>query len=415
MAHITRPAFGSCWRSARGLAGALCCAAVAACGGGGGGSGSSSVPAIELEAAFDSLDLDVPVKLVQHPTDDDRWYVVQLDGLVVTFLASDPAGTLETAADVVVDGGVDLGSGGEQGLLGMAFDPDFDTSGEIYLTYTDDDANDSVLARWVSEDGGLTFLPDDEPVVLAIPHPESNHNGGDIAFGEDDYLYYSMGDGGGPGNDTDAQDTMSLLGKILRIDVNAAPPMDKTYAIPASNPFAANAQCDDGSGAAPCPEVFAWGLRNPWRMSFDLDTGALWAGDVGETRQEEIDLILRDRNYGWDCSEGTLEGPDLSAECAAVTAEPPRAVHGRDDAHAITGGVVYRGSEIPGLDGFYLYGDYITGRFFALDTSSSGRPPERISSFPALAVAAFGQGRDGEVYVVTHGSPSIYKVVAATP
>jgi glucose/arabinose dehydrogenase len=410
MSHTTRS-------SSHSIRLALACAALFACSSGGGGGGGGDLPPLALEPAFAGLTVNLPVKLVQHPTNADRWYLVQLDGVIVTFLASDPDNTAAVAADVVEDGGVNLGTDGEQGLLGMAFDTDFGTTGEIYLTYTDEAADDSILARWVSEDGGLTFLPAEEPVVLAIPHPNGNHNGGDILFGEDDgFLYYSMGDGGGSDDPGDnGQDTLALLGKVLRIDVNGTPPLGEAYAIPDTNPFAGNPHCDgDGVGTSNCPEIFAWGFRNPWRMNFDPATGALWLGDVGQSTREEIDLVLRNTNYGWDCSEGDQE--HITAfDCSAVVDEPPRAVHGRDDAKAITGGVVYRGTAIPELDGFYVYGDYETGRFFALNTNTTGRPSERITDFPALNVAAFGQGRDGEIYIVTHNSPSVFKVVPPMP
>jgi glucose/arabinose dehydrogenase len=191
--------------------------------------------------AFPGRSFNNPVKLVQHPTNADRWYVVEQGGLVKTFLASDSAAPT-IAADV--DALVSLGFG-EQGLLGMAFPPGT-SPGRVYLTYTDDATGQSVLARWVSSNGGLTFSPD--TVVLAIPHPLNNHNGGDIVFGPDGFLYYSMGDGGG-GDDPDnnGQNLSTLLGKILRLDVNGAPPEGKTYAIPAGNPFSQNAQCNTGS------------------------------------------------------------------------------------------------------------------------------------------------------------------------
>lgn len=398
------------------------CAALAACssGGGGGDGGSGGVgrvpPDIELLAAFDELSFEHAVKLVQHPSDATRWYVVEQGGKILTFLSTDPTGTLTTALDLVEDFDVNLGNTttGEQGLLGMAFDPGFATTDDIYLAYTDEASDESILARYASLDGGLTIVPSANPILLAIPHPEDNHNGGDLAFGPDGFLYYSMGDGGGAGDpDENAQDRTVLLGKILRLDVHAAPPMGRRYAIPNSNPFSPNAICDSGSGAQPCPELYAWGLRNPWRMNFDPATGALWLGDVGQGMREEIDRILGGRNYGWNCFEGDLPYENDSG-CNGVRFETPEAVHDRTEARAITGGVVYRGGAIPGLQGFYIYADFVTGRFFALDVNDATPSPVPLG-LPTSSVSAFGQARDGDIYVVTFDSPSIYRVVPETP
>lgn len=408
-------------RPALRLLGALAlCAALAACpsggGGGGNGAGGGLPPDVELLAAFGALAFDHPVKLVQHPSDVTRWYVVLQGGEILTFRSTDPAGTLATALDLVGDFGLDLGDtvNGEQGLLGMAFDPGFAQTGAIYLSYTDETTDESILARYASLDGGLTIVPSANPLLLAIPHPASNHNGGDLAFGSDGFLYYSLGDGGG-GDDPDdnGQDTRALLGKILRLDVRSAPPMGRRYAIPNTNPFSPNPFCDTGMGSMSCPEIFAWGLRNPWRMNFDPGTGVLWLGDVGQGAREEIDRIFGGRNYGWDCFEGDLPHA-TNATCNGVSFEAPEAVHDRTDARAITGGAVYRGSVVPGLQGFYVYADFITGRFFALDVNDATPTPVRLD-LPALNVSAFGQARDGEVYVVTFNSPSIYTLIPATP
>lgn len=391
--------------------------ALFACGGGGSGGGNGVLPDFTLEAAFAGLDFSRPVKLVQHPVDDDRWYAVEQGGKIKTFLASDPAGTLLTAVDLVASPGINLGdTGGEQGLLGLAFDPDFATNGELYITYTDETAQKSMLARYQSPDADGPFTPTaPDPIVLAIPHNASSHNAGDIIFGpDDDLLYYSMGDGA---NSSTAQNTSALLGKVLRLDVRGTPAAGETYAVPPTNPFSAVGRpfCDAAGvspavPAQPCPEVYAYGFRNPWRMSFDLDTGDLWLGDVGESKQEEIDLVLSGRNYGWDCKEGELDN-NTGAGCTGLTFEPPVVVHNRDFARSITGGVVYRGSLIPELDGFYLYGDFSLQRFYAFDVGSMGDPIPL--GLPAKAVTAFGQGRDGEVYVVSFDSPSIYRLVPA--
>jgi glucose/arabinose dehydrogenase len=205
---------------------------------------SGSGPAgVDFADAFPGRAFSLPVKLVQHPTNDHRWYVVEQGGLVKTFLDTD------SAAPTIAATVPNVGGGGEQGLLSMAFDPGFAVSGEIYLTYTNVTTSPpkSTLARWVSTNGGLTFAPDTAPIVLAFNHPFTNHNGGDLAFGADGFLYYSMGDGGGADDPNDyGQNRGVLLGKILRLDVNSAPPLGKTYVIPAGNPYAGNEQCPSG-------------------------------------------------------------------------------------------------------------------------------------------------------------------------
>jgi glucose/arabinose dehydrogenase len=399
------------WRKIGGGVAAALCIAGTACDGGGshdGGGGVITNPSVDFAPAFGGISFDNPVKLVQHPTNADRWYVVEQGGLVKTFLASNPSGSVATAADV--DALVNLGSGGEQGLLGMAIDPNFASSDEVYFTYTDEGTNNSVLARWVSDDSGLTFTPDSPSLVLAIAHPLANHNGGDIMFGPDGFLYYSMGDGGGADDpDNNGQNPRTLLGKILRLDVNGGTP----YAIPPGNPNASNPNCTGGSGSLPCPEIYALGMRNPWRMNFDPSGGKLYVGDVGQGAREEIDILTTPgANYGWDCLEGDL-AHTTSATCNFGTFTAPEVVHGRTEARAITGGAVYRGSAVASLRGFYVYGDFLTGLFFAFDVSVPDAPVQRLA-LPVTSVSAFGQGRDGEVYVVSFGSPSIQRFVPSS-
>jgi glucose/arabinose dehydrogenase len=396
------------------------CAGLAwACTGGGSssgdGGGSDPPPTTKLEPAFGGLSFAMAVKLVQHPSDSDRWYVVEQGGKIWTFLASNPAATKTLALDIVASQGIDLGAPfGEQGLLGLAFDPDFGPGGELYLTYTDETANASILARYQSADDDGPFTPTADPILLSIPHTAPNHNGGDIEFGEDRFLYYSMGDGADGSN---GQRLSALLGKVLRLDVLGTPASGEKYAVPDANPFqtAGRPFCDSGQSPAtpvqPCPEIFAYGFRNPWRMNFDPETDQLWIGDVGESRREEIDIVLSGRNYGWNCVEGDLLGPNTGPACNGIVSEPPEAVHDRNDAHAITGGAVYRGSAIPALVGFYVYGDFVTQLFFTFDIDGTA-PPTRLD-FDPKNVSAFGQGRDGEVYAVTFDSPSIYKIVPA--
>jgi glucose/arabinose dehydrogenase len=383
------------------------CAAGFACGGGGGGHGDGGqITGITLAQAFNGRMFNSPVKLVQHPTDAHRWYVVEQGGHVKTFLDNDTAPATNAAT---VSG---LSSDSEQGLLGMAFAPDFTTSGEIYLAYTDS-SNRLVLSRWVSGNGGSTFIPNSaNPVVLAIPHtPSTNHNGSDIAFGSDGFLYYSTGDGGGSDDPEDnAQNRNKLLGKILRIDVNSVPPTGKTYAIPTTNPFHSNPQCNTGPGTTSCPEIYAYGFRNPWRMNFDSGPGGngkLYVGDVGQGAQEEIDIVTNGGNFGWDCLEGEVTH-DTRPSCIGPFV-PPEVVYddtaGQD---SVTGGAVYRGS-IPGLVGMYIYTDFYHGPFFGFDTRVDNAPAQALS-ITEDHISAFGHGRDGEIYPVDYDG-QIWKIV----
>jgi len=396
------------------------CAGLPACdsgGGSGGGAGAGGpLPNVTLQSAFGGLQFARPVKLVQHPKDADRWYVVEQGGKIWTFLASDPAGTKTLALDLVADLGVNLGNtAAEQGLLGLAFDPSFGPGGKLYITYTDEAANNSILARYQSPDDDGPFTPTADPIVLAIPHAAPNHNAGDIMFGSDNFLYYSMGDAAVSAN---GQNTSALLGKILRLDVLGPPKSGEKYAVPSTNPFNNGTRpfCDSGTSPAmpaqPCPEIFAWGFRNPWRMNFDRATGDLWVGDVGESKVEEIDKVFGGQNYGWDCMEGDLPFSN-AASCSGQNFEPPVVVHDHPQAEAIIGGIVYRGSAIPGLQGFYVYGDEVEGVFFAFD-STVAMPTPLSLSLPVLSVSAFGQDRNGEIYaVILSGNPSIQKLVAA--
>ena len=361
-------------------------------------SGSPVADALRFDPAFEGESFTSPLKLVQHPSDDDRFYVVEQRGTVVTLLKSDPIPTRAEAVDL--RDSVAVAVGGEAGLLGMAFDPDFSTTGEVFFSYTESAAPrfDSVIGRFESFDTGLTFqatTPD--PTLLAIPQPATNHNGGDVVFGPDGYLYYGLGDGGGGGDPFEnSQDPTTLLGSVLRIDASTTPP-----GIPGDNPFVGTSAAD---------EIYAFGFRNPWRMSFDSETGELWVGDVGQSTQEEIDRVVSGGNYGWDCYEGVLEF-EIDSMCAAGPIQP-ETVHDHPSFRSITGGYVYRGSAIPELTGAYVYGDFATGAVCAFFFDET---PTRLVSLappPSLSISSFAQDRAGELYIVNYfASPSIYQIV----
>jgi glucose/arabinose dehydrogenase len=383
------------------------------CGGSGGSGGGDGVQptscadgspvadALTFSAAFGGEFFTQPLKLVQHPSDDDRFYVVEKEGTVETLLKSNPAASRALAVDIRDT--LTIISNGERGLLGMAFDPGFAVNHEVFFSYTEGASGnfDSVVGRFTSPDGGMTFAPAAamDLTLVAIDQPASNHNGGDIVFGPDGYLYYGMGDGGGGGDPFEnGQDDTTLLGTIMRLDVSVTPAVG-----PPDNPFA-------GSGGD--DRIFAYGLRNPWRMSFDSMTGELWVGDVGQDDWEEIDQVVSGGNYGWDCYEGFGQF-EVDANCQPGPIDP-ELVHPQPDFSSITGGYVYRGSAIPELQGAYVYGDYVRGEVCAFFFAEN---PVRVVSLnpPAgLRVPSFAEDRDGELYVIDFsGSPSIYQVVAA--
>lgn len=282
------------------------------------------------------------------------------------------------------------GGGEEEGLLSAAFSPNFQDDGRLYVYYTQGGASGrpTVLARFpVSNDAIDVTRP---TVVLEVPDFAANHNGGRALFGPDGYLYLSTGDGGGAGDpEENGRNKDSLLGKILRIDVTRR----DTYAAPPDNPFV------NASGA---DEVWAYGLRNPWRISFDRQTGDLWLGDVGQNRWEEIDRIVKGGNYGWDCYEGFDEFE--AADCPSDGLQWPRAVYSHSDGASVIGGYVYRGSALPELDGWYVYGDAYSGKIWALDTSADSGSEPILLTETGRFISSFAETPDGELLVVTFDS-----------
>jgi len=285
----------------------------------------------------------------------------------------------------------------------MAFAPDFATSGEVYLSWTEGSPMVSRIDRFRSLDNGATLDAGSQTSILRVNQDFQNHNGGQIAFGPDDFLYAGFGDGGSGGDpNSRAQNTTNLLGAMLRLDVAAAGRFGN-YGIPADNPFAGNAACPaDHSSATSCPEIYAWGLRNPWRWSFDGATGDLWLGDVGQSAFEEIDRVVLGGNYGWDCREGfdAFSGTS-AASCATATGLiAPVHAYGRSDGTSVTGGYVYRGAAIPALIGSYVFGDFGSGRIWRLVADGSGGFNAELLLATTLSIASFGEDIDGELYVV---------------
>jgi uncharacterized repeat protein (TIGR03806 family) len=367
---------------------------------------------------FTSISFDSSVALLQAPNNDSRWYVIEQGGIVKRFEGSS-ATTASNAIDIsarVAAPNDNPNPGSEMGLLGMAFHPSFPSDPRVFLSYTALVSGDIVsrISSFVSSDNGLTLDPNSEKVVLAIDQPEANHNGGHIAFGRDGYLYIGLGDGGGGGDQHgsigNGQLLTTLLGKMLRIDVSPA----TGYNIPANNPYAANPKCTASGGASACPEIYAYGFRNPWRWSFDRATGDLWLGDVGQNRWEEVNQVKRAGNYGWRCREGAHDFSPGTTGCGSSASIDPLTEYDHALGSAITGGYVYRGPQDTAFKGRYLFGDFGSGRIWAWipENASSPREPTEIAQ-TNLNIAAFGEGNDGELYVVDYAS--LYRIVFQAP
>lgn len=298
-------------------------------------------------------------------------------------------------------------SANEQGLLGLAFAPTYAENGFFFVNYTDDDGNTVVARYQVTADDANQADADSEFVVLQIEQPASNHNGGMIAFGPDGYLYVGMGDGGGSGDRYgNGQNPATLLGKMLRIDVTSDPA--KPYTIPADNPWVAK----DWNGVDVRDEIWAVGLRNPWRFSFDRTTGDLWIGDVGQNQYEEIHYTPTSNpggiNYGWPILEASAcysNGDD----CEKTGLELPVAEYSHSGHCSVTGGYVYRGEQFPALQGVYLFGDYCSGTIWGSWFADGWQSAELLDS--DVSLSSFGEDEAGELYVTNLATGVLSRLV----
>jgi len=351
-----------------------------------------------IENAFPNLSFTRPVDL-QHAGDgSERLFVVEQEGRILVF-DNDPA-VSGTKLFLDIRPRIDT-RGNEEGLLGLAFHPEYASNGYFYVNYTATNPDRTVISRFeVSENDPDAADAGSETVLLEFAQPYSNHNGGQVAFGPDGYLYIATGDGGSGGDpQNNAQNRSNLLGKILRIDVDN-PEAGKEYGIPGDNPFAGNTE-----GYA--EEIYAWGLRNPWRFSFDTETGRLWTGDVGQNRFEEVDIIENGKNYGWRIMEGfSCFNPSSGCDQTGLTL--PVIEYGRDQGASITGGYVYRGSSVPELQGKYIYADFVTGRIWGLTYNGPGDVDNELLLSSNQNIASFGTDADNELYICTFGG-SIFR------
>lgn len=370
----------------------------------------SRTTSVATQEAFPNLpNISQPTKMLMEPVTDPRWFVFRKSGQLVVF---DPDNATSVTTYLDLSGVVRTSS--EGGLLGGAFHPDYPTTPEIFLSYTRNHtgpAMRSVISRFVLDDvvtpGGGTV----EQVIIEIDQDNDNHNGGDIAFGPDGYLYIGLGDGGGSGDPNErAQDTRYLLGSFLRIEPRSSSTWqaNDSYVIPPGNPFSTNTKCGPGFNADDCPEIYAWGMRNPWRWSFDEQSGQLWAGDVGQGSWEEVDIIELGKNYGWDCREGAH---DFETAGCTGTYEDPVAEYGRSSGNSITGGMVYRGTALGGRNGQYFYADYGSGRIWALRSDGAGGYVSEEVEVTSRGPTSFGADQDGELYFTDINSGRLIKLV----
>jgi glucose/arabinose dehydrogenase len=405
LTHLRRPALGKSRHLFILFASLLC---LMACGGGGGGGGSPvaapppalpALPAVAL-APFAS-GLSLPVGLESSGDGTGRLFVIEQAG-TIRILQN---GILLPTPFLDIRGRVT--SGGETGLLGLAFHPSFATNGRFFVHNTRGvhPALEIVVSEFARASADQAD-PNSERQLLVVNHPNfENHNGGQLVFSPDGFLYIGLGDGGSAGDpNNNGQNVQTLLGKMLRIDIDPPLPPGQQYTIPADNPFA---------NRGGLPEIWAYGLRNPWRFSFDRTTGHLFCADVGQDSFEEVDLITGGGNFGWNIMEGTSCYPPGTATCNTVGLTLPITEYGHDPTGgtAVIGGFVYRGAAIPGLVGTYVFGDLSSGNVWGLRQDAQGNWQRTLLMTHTLTVSAFGRDAANELYLVDYGNGAILRVV----
>jgi glucose/arabinose dehydrogenase len=376
------------------------------------GVNQASIP-IKVEVAFPKLSFDRPVVVTHAGDGSNRLFVAGQKGTIFVMpndsQVEEPQVFLDLEAKVAYDDKMN-----EEGLLGLAFHPKFKENGEFFIYYTSkQEEHLSVISRFRLDGKDKSKAdPKSEQVLMTVKQPFWNHNGGTLEFGKDGHLYIAFGDGG-KGDDPlqTGQDLSSVLGKILRIDVDHPSP-GLPYGIPADNPFI------NTTGAR--REVYAYGMRNPWRISFDRETGDLWCADVGQNLWEEINLVPKGGNCGWSKREAThiarpnaktFQENDIAPKSSDFVDPIWEYPHTDAWGKSITGGQVYRGSKTPALKGYYLYGDYVTGKLWALKfDKTAGKTTENrvIEWSSALPMVTFGEDEKGEVYFSSTTGGKIY-------
>lgn len=346
----------------------------------------------ELEIAFSdpALSFTRPVDLQNSGDGSNRLFVVEQRGVIHVFENKPDVAAKRTFLDI--RGKVD-DSSNEEGLLGLAFHPNYKNNGFFYVNYTANSPNRTVIARYrVSAVDSNAADPNSELVLMTFDKPFSNHNAGALAFGPDDgYLYITTGDGGSGGDPQgNGQNRQTPLGSILRIDVDHTD-AGLNYAIPPDNPFV-------GNGAGFREEIYAYGMRNPWRISFDPATGWLWAADVGQNTYEEVDIVEKGKNYGWKIMEGFhCFSPPSGCDMTGLT--QPIWEYDHSVGQSVTGGYVYRGSRTPDLAGKYIYADFVSGRIWSLAYDGVNNPVNTLLLNSSLNISSFGIDENSELFL----------------
>ena len=343
---------------------------------------------LKIVKAFPEISFNLPVDLQYAPDNSDRIFVVDQQGFINVF----PNDSSVTSSNVFLNISDSISrAGNEEGLLGLAFHPNYKENGFFFVYYSSIGGPKSIIARYtVSDTNANKANQSTKKIIMEIEQPFRNHNGGQVAFGPDGYLYIALGDGGSGGDPKgNGQNRKTLLGSILRINIDVADSIQ--YSIPADNPFFGN----DSSWRE---EIFAYGLRNPWRFSFDSETGQLFCADVGQNAYEEIDLIESGKNYGWNIMEGFHCFNAASCNDSGLTM--PIWEYPHNGGHrSVTGGYVYRGTKIPGLFGKYIYADFLTGEIWALQYDNQNGAQNEFLLDSGISIASFGVDQNNELYI----------------
>lgn len=361
---------------------------------------------ITTQLAFPNITVTSPVDLQSPDDDKDRIFVVSQSGTIVVF----PNNPAVTATKTFLDITDRVTSGGELGLLGLAFHPNYKNNGYFYVNYTAPNPRRTVIARYsVSQTNPDSADKNSELILFTFDQPFSNHNGGQVMFGPDGYLYIATGDGGSSGDPNgNGQNKSVLLGKILRIDVNRqSDPLP--YAIPPDNPFANNTQGWK-------KEIFTYGMRNPWRFCFDTETNLMYCADVGQGAWEEVDILVNGGNYGWKIMEGNHCYNATTCDTTGLIKPIWEYAHNSSGGYSITGGYVYRGPNVPELTGKYICGDYVSKRIWTVQYSGPGQVNAQVLIDNSnIAMSSFGLDKYGEMYILYLSTGKIYKFTPTAP
>lgn len=355
---------------------------------------SSKSYAYKIQNAFPNLTFNKPVGIYDSGDGSNRLFVVEQEGKIIVFENYEHT----SESQVFLDLRDRILYGGERGLLGLTFHPNYTMNGYFYVYYSEAEKGDTILSRFKVDSADPNIANNSsETILLKISQPFSNHNGGQIGFGPDGYLYIALGDGGSSGDPYgNGQNRGTLLGSILRIDVDSSFP----YTIPNDNPFYNNSE-----GWA--EEIFAFGFRNPWRFSFDVNTGEFWVADVGQSAWEEIDIVENGKNYGWNAKEGNH---DFNPGTNVSQMVDPLYDYSHSLGQSITGGCVYRGSILTDLIGKYIYADFISGRIWALEYSEGVVVNNTELINTDLQIPSFGIDANNELYICAFDG-NIYKLI----